>query len=58
MEARKATPFDLEDFGPMTEEYGASTPTYDLRALFAYCTERGIEPEALSEDELKTFQTS
>lgn len=58
MEARKEAPLDLEDFGPMTQEYGPGVPTYNLRALFAYCQERGIEPEDLSENELKQFQTN
>lgn len=58
MKEREKTSKALEDFGVMTEPYGANTPTYNLRALFAYCNENGRDPEKLTEDELKQFQTN
>lgn len=49
---------ELEDFGVMTEEWKDGTPTYNLKALFAYCRKIGKKPAELSEFEREQFRTN
>ena len=46
----------LEDFGMMTEPMPENAVQYDLRAIIAYCREKNISTEELSEEELKKFE--
>ena len=49
---------ELEDFGIMTEEWKEGTPTYNYRALLAYCEKVGKEPAAISDLEREQFRTN
>lgn len=57
MEATVKNTVELEDFGVMTEEWKAETPTYDFRALLAYCERVGKAPAELSDLEREQFRT-
>ena len=46
----------LEDFGAMTRPASESKVDYDVRAVIAYCREKNISTEELSEEELKRFE--
>ncbi|MCY7008749.1 hypothetical protein OCK72_08940 [Fusobacterium simiae] len=46
----------LEDFGMLTELMPENAVQYDLRAIIAYCREKNISTEELSEEELKKFE--
>ena len=46
----------LEDFGMMTEPMPEDAIQYDVRAIIAYCREKNISTEDLSEEELKKFE--
>ena len=48
---------ELEDYGVMTEEWKDGTPTYNLRALFAYCEKTGKKSEELSDLGREQFRT-
>lgn len=58
MEAKVKTPVELEDFGVMTEEWEEGMPTYDFRALFAYCEKVHKRPAELSDLEREQFRTN
>ena len=58
MEAVANKAVELEDFGVMTEEWKEGSPTYNFRALLAYCEKVGKEPAALSELEREQFRTN
>ncbi|MBQ6347933.1 MAG: hypothetical protein IJI71_10315 [Clostridia bacterium] len=58
MEALVNTQTELEDFGVMTEEWKEDSPTYNLRALFAYCKKVGKRPVELSDSEREQFRTN
>lgn len=58
MEAVVNKTVELEDFGVMTEEWKEGTPTYNFRALLAYCEKVGKEPAALSDLEREQFRTN
>lgn len=58
MEAKVEKALELEDFGVMTEEWGKDTPTYDFRALLAYCKKVDKEPANLSDLEREQFRTN
>ena len=45
----------LEDFGMMTEPMPEDAIQYDVRAIIAYCREKNISTEDLSEEELKNL---
>lgn len=40
MEAKLKMQDDFDDFGTFTEPYSDDTPTYNFRALLAYCKEK------------------
>ncbi|MEG1545246.1 MAG: hypothetical protein RR382_12115 [Tannerellaceae bacterium] len=46
----------LDDFGALTEPYPIDAVQYDLRRITSYCKEKGIEPSALTDKELKQFE--
>ena len=58
MEAVVKTEVELEDFGVMTAEWEDGTPTYNFRALLAYCERVGKEPADLSDIERDQFRTN
>lgn len=50
--------YDLEDFGVMTEHIDENTPSYNLKALFAYCRRVNKKPVQLSDEEREQFRTN
>ena len=58
MEALKNTSVQLEDYGVMTEEWKEGTPTYNFKALFAYCKKVAKKPADLTELEREQFRTN
>ena len=49
---------ELQDFGVMTETFSEQTPVYDFRKLLAYCEEKDIPPDSLTDAEYKMFQVN
>lgn len=47
---------ELQDYGVMTQPFAPNAPVYDFRKLLAYCKEKNVKPETLSESEYKMFQ--
>ena len=47
---------ELQDYGVMTQRFSANAPVYDFRKIIAYCKEKNIKPEALTDAEYKRFQ--
>ena len=59
MEAVLKTRVDLDDVGGvLTEEWKDGTPTYNLKALFEYCSRVGKRPADLSDLEREQFRTN
>lgn len=59
MEAIVKTQADLDDVGGiLTEEWKEGTPTYNFRALMAYCNKVGKNPEELTDLEREQFRTN
>lgn len=58
MEAVIKNTVELEDYGVMTEEWKEGTPTYNFRALLAYCERVGKKPADLSDLEREQFRTN
>ena len=50
------TEFTLDDVGGILTEPIGQYIAYDFRALDKYCSERGIIPSDLTENELKQFE--
>ena len=47
---------ELQDYGVMTQPFASNAPVYDFRKLLAYCKEKNVKPETLSESEYKMFR--
>ena len=47
---------ELQDYGVMTQRFAENAPVYDFRKMLAYCKEKNIKPETLSDAEYKRFQ--
>lgn len=47
---------ELQDYGVMTQPFSQDAPVYDFRKLLAYCKEKNVKPENLSDSEYKMFQ--
>lgn len=58
MEAKLKMQDDFDDFGTFTEPYSDDTPTYNFRALLAYCKEKNVHLSELSEEERERFRTN